>query len=358
MSEPSFSDASSLADLLIRYEDHARATLPGTAYDFIATGAGEEISQREAVDSWRRFRLRPHALRDVSDVDTSLSLLGVQLPAPMVVAPTAYHALASPGGEVETARGVRAASALMTVPTRSSTAHEQVAAALDGPWWFQVYVSRDREITRRMVNDARELGARALVLTGDTPFLGHRPRGMTPPLTAEQFLMSFQKYLGPESELMHATSIDPSIGLEAVAWLHGESGLPVLVKGVLRSDDAAACIEAGAAGIIVSNHGGRQLDRAVPAAEALAEVAAAAAGRAAVLVDGGIRSGIDAMIALALGADAVLLGRPILWALGAEQGAGVQRVLRMLREELAAAMALAGVTRLAELTSDLVTRRG
>ena len=156
---PSFTDASTLADLLLRYEEHARATLPPAAYDFIATGAGEEISQREAVDSWRRLRLRPHALRDVGDVDTSLSLLGLPLPAPIVVAPTAYHSLACADAEVATARGVRAASGLMTVATRSSTAHDQVAAALDGPWWFQVYMSREREITRRMVPHSSRVAA-------------------------------------------------------------------------------------------------------------------------------------------------------------------------------------------------------
>ena len=351
-------DAQFVADLLARYEDHARDTLTRAAYDFIATGAGEEISQRDAVDAWRRYRLRPHVLRDVGEVDTATILLGEQLPAPIVVAPTAYHVLATPLGEVETARGVRAAGGLMTVPTRSSTAHEEVAAALAGGWWFQVYVSRERDITRRMVDDAKALGARALVLTGDTPFVGQRPRGMTPPLTAEQFLMCFQKYLGPDSELMYATSIDPTVGLEAIAWLHEESGLPVIVKGVVRGDDAGACIDAGAAGIIVSNHGGRQLDRTVTSAEALPEVVAAVHGSAPVLVDGGIRSGIDVLIALALGADAVLLGRPVLWAAATEGAAGVERLLRSLRDELAAAMALAGVVRVSELSADLVAARG
>ena len=357
MAIPALRETQFVADLLARYEEQARDALARGAYDFIATGAGEEISQHDAVDSWRRYRLRPHVLRDVGDVDTATTLLGIELPAPIVVAPTAYHVLATPDGEVETARGVRAAGGLMTVPTRSSVAHEDVAAALGGAWWFQVYVSRDRDITRRMVADAKSLGARALVLTGDTPFVGQRPRGMTPPLTAEQFLMCFQKYLGADSELMYATSIDPTVGLDAIAWLHAESALPVVVKGVVRGDDASACIEAGAAAVIVSNHGGRQLDRTLASADALPDVVAAVSGRAPVLVDGGVCSGIDTLIALSLGADAVLLGRPVLWAAAAEGAAGVERLLRSLRDELAAAMALAGVARVSQLSADLVARR-
>ena len=354
----STADPSSLAELIERYEEHARASLPAEAYDFIATGAAEEISQREAVESWRRYRLRPHVLRDVASVDTSLTLCGLQLDAPVVVAPTAFHTLAHPEGEVETARGVRAAGGLMTVATRAATPHQAIAAALDGPWWFQVYVVRERDITRRQAEEAATLGARALVLTGDAPVLSKRARGMAPPLTGEQLLMPFLRFLGPDSELMYATSQDPTVGLDAIGWLRDASGLPVLVKGVLRADDAVACVEAGAAGVIVSNHGGRQLDRAVAPPTALPEVAAAVGGRAAVLVDGGIRNGIDALIGLALGADAVLLGRPVLWALATEGAAGVERVLRTLVEELTAAMALAGVTQLADLSPDLVTAAG
>ena len=347
-------DAESVADLIDRYQQTAEATLVRAGYDYIAAGAEAEISLREAVSAWQAFRLRPRVLRDVSNVDTSTTVLGVTLQAPIMVAPTAYHALAHAEGEVETARGVDEAASLFVVPTRSSMAHEQVAATLQGPWWFQVYITRDRELTRKVVNNAVELGASALMLTGDTPLLSRRRRGAYPPVTGEQYLMAFRNYLAGDAEYASATAQDPSIDLSTIAWLGEMSGLPVIVKGVLRGDDAVACVDAGAAAVVVSNHGGRQLDRAVPSAAALGEVVEALGGRGVVLVDGGIRSGIDILIALALGAQAVMVGRPVQWALAAEGASGVERVLSGLRAELEQSMALAGASSVRDVDRSLI----
>jgi 4-hydroxymandelate oxidase len=258
-------------------------------------------------------------------------------------------------GEVEMARGVSAAGSLMVVPTRASKPLAQIVEALAGPWWFQVYFVRERELTRRMVEDVAKLGAAALVLTGDTPFVGHKRRGEIPPLAPDRYLANFREYLAADAEYVYAASQDPSIGFDAVQWLRDVSGLPVIVKGVLRGDDARACVDAGAAGVIVSNHGGRQLDRALAAAQALSEVVDAVGDECAVLVDGGVRSGVDILIALALGARAVLLGRPALWALAADGAGGVERVLRGLRSELDHAMALAGVTRIDAVDRTLIS---
>ena len=314
----------------------ARALLPPEVVGYYAGGSGDEVSLGEASDAWAALRLRPHVLRDVSAVSTATTLLGTPLATPVLVGPTAAHGLAHPGAEAETARGTAASGSLLVLSTRSSRPLEEVAPA--GPWWFQAYVMRDRSRTLDLVHRAAAAGASAVVLTGDVPWLGARHG------TTRQLLT---KPLEPGEEQ------DPSAGLEAVGEL-ADAGLPVLVKGVLRGDDALACLDAGAAGIVVSNHGGRQLDRAVPTARALPEVAAAVAGRAPVLVDGGLRSGLDVLCALALGADAVLLGRPVLWALAAGGADAVADCLHALTDDLAHVMGLAGARSPAEVTADLL----
>jgi 4-hydroxymandelate oxidase len=348
-------DVEPIADLLVKYQQTAQAELVEAGYDFIAAGSGEEISEREAIAAWRNFRLRPRVLRDVSTVDTSTSVLGISLPSPVLIAPTAFQSVAHDDGEVEMARGVSAAGSLMVVPTRASTPLAQIIEVLTGPWWFQVYFVRERELTRRMVEDAAKLGAAALVLTGDTPFVGHKRQGEIPPLAPDRYLANFREYLAADAEYVYATSQDPSIGFDVIQWLRDVSGLPVIVKGVLRGDNARACVEAGAVGVIVSNHGGRQLDRALPGALALSEVVDALGDEYAVLVDDGVRSGVDILIALALGARAVLLGRPALWALAAGGAGGVERVLSGLRSELDHAMSLAGVTRIDAIDRTLLS---
>ena len=331
--------------LLAAQAAQAAAALPEDATQYYRAGAGGQVGRDEAERAWAQVRLRPRVLRDVRAVDTSLDLLGTPLSTPVLAGPTALHGLAHPDGEAASARGAAAAGSLLVVSTRASRRLEDVPA---GPWWFQAYVMRDRGLTLSLAERAAAAGATAVVLTGDTPYLGRRP-GAGRTQLAKDPLVNLPGVDAADAEQ------DPSAGLECIGEL-AAAGLPVLVKGVLRGDDALACLDAGAAGIVVSNHGGRQLDRAVSTATALPEVVDAVAGRAPVLVDGGLRCGLDVLCALALGADAVLLGRPVLWALAADGAAGEQACLEAVTADLAHAMGLAGARSLAEVTRDLVAR--
>jgi len=346
-----------LSDLITAYELAARTTVPKAAFEYVAAGAGDELSLEESRTAWRRYRLRPHAFPGSAVPDLSTEVLGTRLALPVVVAPTAWQQLVHPAGEVETAAGVSAAGGLMVVATRSTMVIEEIAAALSGPWWYQVYIVNDRRITRELVPRAVGLGAKALMLTADTPYLGFKRRGHVPPVSIAQHLANFGSHLPPgmaAEDVAHGIDQDASISLETIAWLRDLAGVPVLVKGILRGDDAAACLDAGAAGVVVSNHGGRQLDRAIATAVALPEVVAAVEGRGPVLVDGGLRSGTDVLVALALGATATMVGRPVLWALAAEGASGVRRLLGGYGEELAHAMGLAGAATVAGIGRDLV----
>ena len=344
----------SLVALLQRHRETAAQLLAPASLDYYATGSGEEVSLSEAERAWRMHRLRPHVLRDVGTVRTATTVLGAELRAPIMVASTAWQTLGHPHGEVETARGCRESDTPMVVATRASQRLEDIAEALSSPWWFQVYVVRDRSLTRELVLRAVAAGARALLLTGDTPLFGRKPRQSDPPVTDDMYFVNFKDHLDGRSDARYATEADPTITLDTIAWLRDMSGLPVLVKGVLRDDDARDCIDAGAAGVVVSNHGARQLDRAVSSATALPEVVAAVGDSGAVLVDGGIRTGIDVLIAIALGAEAVLIGRPVLWALACEGATGVSALLNAVRDDLVHAMMLAGVRDVSEITRDLI----
>jgi 4-hydroxymandelate oxidase len=304
----------------------AQHVLPAEVWSYLAGGADDQVSVAEAGAAWQAVRLRPQVLRDVSEVSTALTLFGTRLGTPVLVGPTASHGLLHPEAEIATARGTEEAGSLLVLPTRTSTPLADVAC--DGPWWWQSYVLRDRSATLDLALRARDAGATAVVVTGDTPYLGSTRRPA----------------LGDLEQ-------DPTATFDVVPWLAERTGLPVLVKGVLRGDDALTCVDVGAAGVVVSNHGGRQLDRAVPTATALPEVVAAVAGRGVVLVDGGLRSGLDVLCALALGADAVLLGRPVMWALAARGAEGVTSCLAAMTADLARVMGLAGSRSLAEVRS-------
>ncbi len=325
--------------LLAAQQAAARDLLPQAAHDYVATGAGAELSTAEAEAAWAGLRLRPRVLRDVSVVDTAVEVLGHRLPSPVGVAPTAAHTLLHPSGEGGTAQG--AGQHLLVVSTRSTTRLEDLHPA--GSWWLQVYVMRDRGLTHSLVQRAAALGATGLVLTGDTPLVPARSRPGSPPA---------QVHVNLEPHPDGAADQDPATDLSTIGWLAEASGLPVLVKGVLRADDARDCVGAGAAGLVVSNHGGRQLDRAVASVYALPEVVAAV--DVPVLVDGGLRSGTDVLGALALGARAVLIGRPVLWALAADGSAGVGACLAAYDADLAVAMALAGCARVADVDRSLL----
>lgn len=344
---------------IARLESQARELLPAEVYHYYAGGAGRERTLRANERAWHRNWLAPRVLRDVRSVDTAARLLGARLRTPVGVAPTAFHRLAHPDGEVATATGAARAGALFVLSTRSTRRLEDVAAAVaaeGGTWWWQVYIMRNRARTADLVKRAAAAGAGALVLTADTPVVGHKRQQSVDLLISDADMFVNAGPLDDRSELDQWAGVT----FADIGWLSEISGLPVVVKGVLRPDDALACAAAGAAAVLVSNHGGRQLDGAVPAARALPGVAAALAaapengaadgpGGISAYVDGGIRTAEDVLAAVALGAGAVLVGRPALWALACGGADGVAELLTGLTAGLAHAMALAGAPSLAEV---------
>ncbi len=349
---------------LDEYEAAARAVLPPMVYDYYAGGADDELTLRLNRAAYEALLLRPRVLIDVSRIDTRTELLGERLRSPVLLAPTAFQRLAHPDGERAAARAAGAAGTVMISSTLSTTTLEDIAAAATGPLWMQVYVFRDRGLTRRFVERAVKAGYRALCLTVTFPVAGNRERdarnGFTlpPGLDMANFRGHEQAHLPgtPGSGLATyvAQQFDPAMTWEAVDWLRSEYNLPVLLKGIVTPEDARLAVEHGAAGIIVSNHGGRQLDSAEPTIVALPRVVDAVDGRIPVLVDGGIRRGTDIVKALALGAHAVLIGRPYLWGLALGGQAGVERVLGILHAELERAMTLVGRPALADIDRTLL----
>ena len=350
-------------------EEAARERLSPMAYDYYAGGAESETALRANLEAWARWQLHPHVLRDVTEVGTATTVLGTPVTSPVLIAPTAYHALAHPDAEPATARAARDHGTVMVVSTLATTSLEDVAAAAPtAPQWFQLYVFSDRGYAGELVDRAVAAGYRALVLTVDAPVLGHRPRDERNAFRLPDGLAMANLPAGLADQYAPAsgsglaalfTDHDRSLTLDDLAWLKERSGLPLVVKGVHRADDAAACVEAGADAVVVSNHGGRQLDRAVAPAEVLPEVVEAvdaADDRAEVYADGGVRRGVDVLTALALGARAVLVGRPVLWGLAVDGEAGVAAVLGQLRTQLERAMTLSGVTDSAAVPADLVRR--
>jgi 4-hydroxymandelate oxidase len=344
------SEPPELSDL----ERSARQRLPEPVYAYYRQGAGDEISAGEAEQAWRRLRFRPHVLRDVSSVTTSTSLLGTAVPAPVAVAPTSLQRHAHRFGEAEMARGVAAAGALLCVSSNAGLRFAEIAAAAGGlTWWVQAYVLDDRDRTAAMLERAVSAGCRAVVLTVDTPVLGAKPdRGPSVwESTPGDFMHANEDPGAPRHvEVEKARDLVPA----DVGWLRELTGLPVVVKGVLRSDDALASVAAGASGVWVSNHGGRQLDRSIATAVALPEVASTVGDSAEVYVDGGVRNGRDVLAALALGARAVFVGRPALWALTTGGADGVAAMLATLTAELEEAMTLSGCPSVGSVTSDLL----
>ena len=332
-------------------EEAARAVLPPEVFDYYAGGSFDELSLAANLEDWARLRLRPRVLRDVRVLDPGTTLLGAPVPHPIVVAPTAFHRMAHPDGEVATAKGATAAGARFVLSTRSTTPVEEVAEALDGkPFWYQVYVLQDRDLTAELTRRAAAAGATALVLTADVARLGRRLRDVRNGFVLPAHLGTVESLDRPGD----LSDQDAGLTFDDIGWLHDATGLPVVVKGVLRGDDARRCVDAGARGVIVSNHGGRQLDGAVSGAAALVDVVSAVRDTCEVYVDGGIRRGTDVIKALALGARAVLIGRPVLWGLATGGAAGVTEVIEELVAELDLAMALCGCPTLADVTPDLL----
>ena len=334
---------------LPHFEECARAAMPRMAFEYVATGSADEHTLRWNRERYDAIRLRPRVLVDVAEVDTSVTLLGREHEFPILLAPVGYQGTMHAEGESGSARGAGATGTTMVVSTATNTAIEDIAAVATVPLWFQLYMQSDREFTRDIVQRAQDAGCEALCLTVDTPTLGPRDRQakakfrMPPGLTTPHV-----RDLSTDADGV----IQPervTLTWEAVDWLRSIARVPVVLKGILDPDDATLALEHGAAGIIVSNHGARNLDTVPATIDALPTVAERVAARIPVLVDGGIRRGTDIVKALALGADAVLIGRPYCHGLGVAGAAGVQRVIELLRDELVMAMKLAGRPALASI---------
>ncbi len=354
-----------MSDDLINVADFARVAEEkldtGTAGYFFG-GAGDELTLRENVDAWRGWRLRPRVLAGLDEWRTEAKVLGAELSMPVLVAPVAYQGLVDPGAEGAMARAAADAGTVMCLSTLATMRPRPVAeAAPRGRRWFQLYCFRDEGITGALIDEAVECGYEAIVVTVDAPRGGNRERDRRTgfAIPAEVGVPSVEAALGSGRAITIEETFDlmePALSWSSLADLASECTVPVLVKGVLTAEDAAAAVECGAAGVVVSNHGGRQLDRSLATADALPEVVDAVAGRGVVLVDGGIRRGVDVAIALALGASAVLVGRPTLWGLAAGGEAGARRVLEILRAELELTLALCGCSSPAELGRTHVRR--
>ena len=344
-------------------ETIARERLTQMAYDYYAGGAEDEVTLRENREAFKRRFLKYRVLVDVSERDTSTKILGQELPFPVILAPTSMHRLAHPDGEVATAQGAASLGALMTLSSISTVSMEDVASAVPGaPRWFQLYCYAERSVTEMLVKRAHAAGYTALVVTVDVPMLGRRERDFRNTFTLPdgvrfanfEFPAAAPGEEGSALTSWVATLQTPTLNWDDLAWLRSLAPMPMILKGIVRADDAVRAVELGAEGIWVSNHGGRQLDGAIASVDALPDVVAAVGGRTAIIVDGGVRRGTDILKALALGADAVAIGRPQLWGLAADGANGVRRVLEMLRDEFSLAMALAGCTNRAEITPDLL----
>jgi len=350
---------------LFELEMKARKLLPRTPYDYCAGGANDEITLRENRMAYERITLLPRVLVDVSERHMDTTALGEPVSMPILIAPTSFQGFTHPEGEVATVRAAGAAKTLMTLSTLSTFSIEEVMAVATGPVWFQLYVFKDRAISASLVKRAEAAGCKAIVLTVDAQLLGRRERDVR-----NQFKMPNDfsvKNLLPEGSqelpdrtagsglaISVASLFDPALTWKDIEWLTGITKLPVLVKGILRSDDALLAVKHGASGVIVSNHGARQLDTTPATISVLPEIVDSVSGKVEVYVDGGIRRGTDVFKAIAGGARAVLIGRPVLWGLASGAEAGVRYVLEMLREELDLAMALSGCPTLESITPDLI----
>ncbi|MER7008087.1 alpha-hydroxy acid oxidase [Dactylosporangium sp. NPDC000555] len=334
----------------------ARESLPADVFAYYESGSFGEESTREAADAWSRYRFAPRVLRNVSRVDTSVQILGCTFTSPIGAAPCAFHGLAHAKGEVASRSAFDKRGSLFVASMRSSMPLADIAEAGSGDWWYQTFATRDPGPALGLAARARDLGATAIVLTGDTPVVGpkYRVAGRRIRVPDEQFFSNVAAAPGADQSDFAPLEESPAATYSYIRQLRDVSGLPVLVKGVLRPDDALRALDGGAAGVIVSNHGGRQCGRAVSSAEALPAVAAAVGGRAPVLVDGGIRSGVDVAVALALGASMVLIGRPVLWALATGGADAVMGLLTTLDGELEQMLALLGVTSPADVTAELL----
>jgi 4-hydroxymandelate oxidase len=332
-------------DLLERLEAGARGRLTAAVYDYFAGGAADEETLRANVDAWGSVRLPLRTPAPAGPVDTACDLLGTRVAVPILLGPVAAQGLVHPDGERAAARAAARAGTVFCHPTRATVGLEELARESQGPLWFALYVHPDRAVTEQLLTRVAAAGYAAVILTVDLPVAGRRERELRHgpvPLPPGVTMADHAGATGASETKPAVGGWDPSLTWKDAEWVAGVSGLPVAVKGVLTAADAELAVAHGAAAVVVSNHGGRQLDGCVPTARALPEIVAAVAGRVPVLVDGGIRSGVDVLRALASGASAVLIGRPYVWGLACRGEAGVTQVIDDLASGLSEAMAACG----------------
>ncbi|MEN9372328.1 MAG: hypothetical protein RLZZ64_1403 [Bacteroidota bacterium] len=355
------SDVLNIFDL----ERLAKERLPVLAYDYYRSGAWDETTLKANREAYEKLKIHYKILVDVEKRDLSTTIFGQHVDFPILVAPTAFHKLAHPDGELATGRAAVKAKTIMTLSSLSTTTIEEVAEATNKTFWFQLYINKQREYTRDLVARAESAGAKALVVTVDTPLWGRRERDVRngfhlPPGLSAINLVKYQQdgiakgQSGAGLGQSFAWMLDATLQWKDLDWLASITKLPIIIKGVCRVDDAIKATEHGIKGILVSNHGGRQMDSAPATIDVLPAIVDAVGNRTTVLMDGGIRRGTDAMKALAQGAKAVLVGRPVLWGLAAGGQQGVEKALSMLREELDLGMALSGCRNLKELNRSLL----
>jgi 4-hydroxymandelate oxidase len=344
------------------YEAAARDRLRKELYDWYAGGAADEITLRENEEAWSRLRLRPRVLRDVSACDLATTVLGRPVTMPVLTGPCSLNGLVHPDGELAVARAASSAGIIQIISTGASYTLEEIATASTGTRWFQIYCLSDRSVSRALAERAASAGYAALCLTVDAPVEGLRERHLRNgfPIPPEGTRVgNLEAFVGDGSyhTARHKFLHDATITWSVVEWFRGITRLPVVLKGIVSPEDARLAVEHGADGIVVSNHGGRLLDTVVTTAAALGGVVEAVDGRVEVFVDGGIRRGTDVLKALALGARAVLVGRPYLWGLAVDGEAGARRVLEIQREELRITMALTGCAHLSDVARALIQPR-
>ena len=349
MSDP-FAGVHSLNDI----EQLAREVLSPAAFAYYSGGAGDEVTLKDNVAAYRRRKLRPRVMTDVSSIDTSTTFLGTPVPFPVGLAPTAQGSLAHPDGEVATARAAKEAGVMMVLSTIASRSLEDVAAVGEAPRWFQLYIHKDPGVTKALIERAVAEGYKAIAVTADLPYPGHRERELRHPIVfteEDQVFGNFTELVTTGAPLLQLLDdvINNNVTWADLDRVRSACDLPVLLKGVMTGEDAAIAVEHGVAGVVVSNHGGRQLDRVPASIDVLEEVVEAVAGKAEVFIDGGVRRGTDVALALALGARGVFMGRPYLYGLAVAGEAGVLKALEMIRTEFENAMGLLGVSSVAEL---------
>ncbi|XP_050232305.1 peroxisomal (S)-2-hydroxyacid oxidase GLO4-like [Mercurialis annua] len=332
----------------------AKQILPKMYYDFYSGGAEDQHTLRENIEAFQRITFRPRILVDVSRIDMATSILGHTISAPIMIAPTAMHKLAHPQGEIATARAAAASNTIMVFSFSATSSLEEVAASCNAVRFFQLYVYKQRDIAATLVQRAEKYGYKAIVLTVDTPKYGRREADIKNKLIVPQLknlegLLSIPTDKGSGLKAFNDT-LDSSLCWKDIGWLKSITNLPILIKGVLSREDAMKAMEIGVSGIIVSNHGARQLDHTPATISVLEEVVHAVGGKIPVLFDGGIRRGTDVFKAMALGAQAVLVGRPIIYGLAVKGEDGVKQVMKMLKDELELTMALSGCPSLKNIT--------